>query len=119
MHIIPMNKDVEQCVQNCEECHQACVELLTYCVEKGNKHTDPEHIRILRDCAEICQTSANFMLRGSKLHSLVCNVCAEICRRCAESCQKFSDDDTMRKCADMCRKCAETCQKMGQMAGAR
>jgi hypothetical protein len=119
MHIIPMNKDVEQCVQHCEECHHVCVELLTYCVEKGNKHTEPEHIRILRDCAEICQTAANFMLRGSKLHSLVCNVCAEICRRCAESCEKFGDDDKMRMCAEMCRKCADSCHKMGQMAGAR
>lgn len=114
MHILTMNKDVEECIENCQECHQTCVELLTYCVEKGDKHTDPEHIRVLRDCAEICQTSANFMLRGSNLHSLVCGICAEICRKCSESCEKFEDDDKMRICAEMCKKCAATCKEMGR-----
>lgn len=112
MHVIPMTKDVEQCLNNCTECHNICVEVLTYCVEKGNKHTDPEHIRLLRDCAEICQTAANFMLRGSKLHGLVCKICAEICRKCADHCDKFAGDDKMKMCAEVCRRCADTCQQM-------
>jgi len=115
MHIIPMNKEVENCIRICTECHNACVEALTYCVEKGNKHTEPEHIRLLRDCAEICQTSANFMLRGSKLHAMICQICAEICRRCADDCAKFGDDQTMQKCAEVCRRCADECQKMSQV----
>lgn len=118
MHIIPMNKDVESCLQSCEECHHVCVELLTYCVEKGNKHTEPDHIRVLRDCADICQTAANFMLRGSKLHALVCQACAEICLRCAESCEKMNDEK-MNMCAEICRRCSDACKKMAQMAGAR
>ena len=31
---------------------------------------------VLLDCAEICQTSANFMLRGSPLHTNTCAACA-------------------------------------------
>lgn len=112
MHVIPMTKEVEQCLTNCTDCHSICVEMLTYCVEKGNKHTDPAHIRLLRDCAEICQTTANFILRGSKLHGLTCRACAEICMRCAEDCEKFTDDDKMKMCAELCRRCAESCKRM-------
>lgn len=32
-------------------------------VRRGFK--DPSHMRLMFDCAEICQTIANFMLRGS------------------------------------------------------
>lgn len=119
MHVIPVSKETEQCMQHCDEAHHVCVELLTYCVEKGGRYTEPELICLLRDCAEICQTSANFMLRGSDMHANVCNACAEICRRCAEACQRFSDDEKMRTCAEICRRCAEVCQRMGQMAPVR
>jgi hypothetical protein len=35
---------------------------------------------LLLDCAEICQTAANFMLRNSELHSRTCAVCARSLR---------------------------------------
>lgn len=47
MHVIPVKQDVQQCLSNCTDCHNICVEMLTYRVEKGNKHTEPEHIRAL------------------------------------------------------------------------
>jgi hypothetical protein len=71
------------------------------------------------DCAEICETSANFMIRGSELHHLTCGACAEVCDRCAEDCERMGDDETMRRCAETCRRCAESCHRMaGAMAGA-
>ena len=75
-------------------------------------HAEPAHIRLLSDCAEICQTSANFMLRGSELHSRTCGVCAEVCERCATECDRMGDDAQMKVCADMCRRCAESCRQM-------
>ncbi len=119
MHIIPMTKEVEQCLNSCTECHSICAEILTYCLEKGNKHTEPEHIKLLRDCAEICQTSANFMLRGSKFHALVCGACAQICQKCAEMCEKFGDDEKMMQCAEVCRRCADSCTRQAQTASSR
>jgi hypothetical protein len=70
----------------------------------------------LLDCAEICQTSANFMLRGSELHSRTCWACAEICERCARDCERLSDDAYMRACAEACRRCANSCKHMAAMA---
>lgn len=108
---------MQMCIQNCLDCHRICLQMISHCLEKGGKHAAPEHIRLLMDCAEICQTSANFMLRNSSFHSYTCDICAEICETCANDCARFSDDEHMQACADMCRRCAESCRKMaGQEA---
>ena len=104
------------CIQNCTDCHAVCVQTINVCLEPGVRHLAAEHIRLLLDCAEICQTSANFMLRGSPLHTRVCAVCAEICERCAALCERFGGDPQMRDCAAACRRCAESCRQMAAMA---
>jgi hypothetical protein len=87
-------------------------------LDKGGDHARTEHVTLLLDCAEICQTAANFMLRNSELHSRVCALCAEVCDRCAEDCEKLAaDDDMMRQCAQACRRCAEACREMAQHSG--
>ena len=107
----------EECAQNCHECAETCLETVNYCLQKGGEHAKPEHIRLLLDCAEICDTSHNFIARESDLHGTVRNVCAEICERCAESCEMMGDnDEQMKKCADICRKCADSCRQMGSAA---
>lgn len=108
--------DLEQCTELCLECHRICEETITYCLGKGGDHVADEHLRLLIDCAEICQTSANFMLRGSSRHDITCRACAEICRACADDCAMFTGDAQMERCADVCRRCAEACE---QMAGSR
>ena len=106
------SSEMQQCIQNCEECHHVCLETMMQCLQMGGKHADAQHLRLLLDCAEICQTSANFMIRGSDLHSRTCAVCAEICERCAEDCEQFGDDALMKACAETCRRCAESCRQM-------
>jgi len=78
----------------------------------GGKHVEPGHLRMLMDCAEICQTSANFMLRGSDFHGMTCSTCAEVCERCAEDCDRFGNDQMMQRCAEACRMCAQSCNEM-------
>ena len=51
------------CIQNCQDCHRACLQTLTYCMKQGGRHAEPEHLRLLMDCADICLTSAAFMIR--------------------------------------------------------
>lgn len=106
------DNDMRQCIENCLQCHRVCVETLAYCLQKGGKHAEAKHLRLLMDCAEICQTSANFMLRGSELHTRTCFACAEVCERCADACARMGDDATMKACEDMCRRCADSCRNM-------
>jgi hypothetical protein len=82
---------------------------MNHCLESGGEHVAPDHFRLMINCAEICQTSANFMLSGSAFSSLTCGVCAEICEACAESCEEI---EGMEECARVCRECAESCRRM-------
>lgn len=110
-HGTKMSQDIERCISECLDCHRICLQTVQHCLEKGGKHASPEHIRLLLDCAEICQTSANFMLRGSPLHRRTCAVCAEVCTRCAESCEAIGGEQ-LDDCAEACRSCAESCAQM-------
>lgn len=112
-----MNEQMQSCIQECLDCHRVCLETITHCLEKGGRHAEPDHIRLLTDCAEICQTSANFMLRGSDLHPMTCEVCAEVCAECADDCERFDGDAQMQNCAAACRSCSEMCQTMAEEAG--
>ncbi|MBN8555450.1 MAG: four-helix bundle copper-binding protein [Deltaproteobacteria bacterium] len=107
-----ISRELKDCIDNCTTCHDVCAETIQYCLEKGGKHAEAKHIRLLIDCAEICQTSANYMLRGSDLHPETCRTCAIVCDQCAESCEQMTGDAEMKCCADICRKCADSCHRM-------
>lgn len=108
-----LDQQMQECIQNCINCASVCSQTLNYCLEMGGRHAEAMHIKILMDCAEICQTSASFMLRGSQFHGKVCGVCAEVCKACAQFCQHLgADDSQMQACADECNRCAQSCQQM-------
>jgi hypothetical protein len=104
--------DMEACIRNCQDCHRICLETIPHCLKKGGRHADPAHIRLLIDCAQICATSADFMIRGSPLHKASCGACATVCAACAEDCEGMADDAAMKRCAEACRRCAESCRQM-------
>jgi hypothetical protein len=107
-----IDEAMRRCIDECERCHAICLEGASHCVEEGGRHAEAAHIRTLLDCAEVCQTAANFMLRSSPMHATICAACAEACDRCAESCERLSEDDLMRQCAEICRRCAASCREM-------
>ncbi len=104
--------DMQVCINNCKNCQQVCLETLDYCREKGGEHADGKHLKLLEDCAKICEINADFMERESDNHQKTCSVCADICNQCAEACEQFEDDEQMQKCVQICRKCAESCGQM-------
>jgi len=107
---------MDDCIRNCTDCHTVCLETVSHCLTKGGAHAEAGHIRLLLDCVDICRTSADFMIRGSRFHYLTCGACAEICAACADQCDRMADDAMMKRCAEMCRRCAESCRAMSSMA---
>jgi hypothetical protein len=107
-----LDDDMQVCIQNCDECAQVCERVISHCVRMGGKHAEESHLRLLRDCENICAISSRFMLRNSEFHSRICGVCAEICEACAKDCDSFGDDEMMQECASVCRRCADSCTKM-------
>lgn len=108
--------EMQQCIQECLNCHVVCLATKAHCMQKGGPHAQPQHIRELADCAQICITSADSMLRGSQMHSRTCAVCAEMCEPCEQSCAQMNDDQMMQQCIDACRRCAESCRRMAGSA---
>jgi hypothetical protein len=109
--------DMQSCIQICNECHRVCLETAQHCLQTGGAHARPDHIRTLLDCADICRTSADFMVRGSQHHAVTCRACAEICGVCADSCEQLGGAD-MERCAEVCRRCAESCARMAAAGSA-
>ncbi len=107
-----LSSDMEACVRAGTECHHVCLETVVHCLQRGGAHAAEAHVRLLLDCAQICQTSADFMLRDSSFHGATCGVCAEVCAACAVACDQFADDSDMARCAETCRTCAESCRRM-------
>lgn len=103
--------NTQQCRQACQTCQEVCEETIENCLELGGAHATVHHIRMLRDCANICQLSANFMTRQSPYQTDLCRLCAQICTDCAGECDTF-EDEFMKRCAEVCRDCAEACQTM-------
>jgi hypothetical protein len=110
-----MDEGLERCIDECLSCYRICASTVRHCLENGKGQAEATHVAMLLDCAEICRTSADFMLRASSLHGFTCSACAEICERCAEICERM-DDDVVRQCAAACRRCAQSCRSMALAA---
>ena len=105
-----LDHDMQACIDQCLRCYQTCLGTAAgHCLEAGGKHVEPKHFRLMLACAEICRTSAHFMLLGTPHHQHTCRECAEICRECASDCERIGG---MEACAEQCRACAEHCEKM-------
>lgn len=105
----------EECVDICLRSHRMCLETARYCTDKGGAHAQPAHIALLLDCAELCQTTANSLLRSSPAHGIVCSACSQLCDECAKNCDGFSGDAQVERCAQTCRECARDCRDMATM----
>jgi hypothetical protein len=104
------------CIESCWRSHVMCLETERYCLEKGGVHVMPAHLALLADCAEMCQKTANSLLRRSPQHAVICIACAQLCDACAEQCEAIKDDERMSRCARTCRECATHCRDMSKIA---
>ena len=108
--------DMRKCILTCLECHRICIETMAHGLARGGPYVDNRLIQTLSDCADICHTSASFMMRQSDMHTRICGVCANVCDRCAHDCDGFKDDEQMAICVAICRQCAQSCRDMTRLA---
>jgi hypothetical protein len=116
-----VDQSMQACIDACMQCHGICEQTIRYCLNagehaNGGRMNEAGHMRLLMDCAAICQASQDFMLRDSEFHPRVCGLCAEICKQCAQDCERFGGDAQMKACANACRQCASACQRMAATA---
>lgn len=102
--------EMRKCIEACQKCHAICLQMaISHCLEIGGKHAEPVHFRLMLDCADMCQATANFMLRGSHFHDQACQLCGAICEACAQSCEQVGG---MEDCVKACRHCADSCRQL-------
>jgi hypothetical protein len=102
-----MSKEVQQCIEAWKESQRCCVAL------ERSGGVDSKTIQTAKDCAEICQTCSNFVMRGSYYATAIRKLCAEVCKACAGACDKASQGSIAKECAAACRQCAEACVNVG------
>lgn len=104
---------VEDCIRHLLDCHRMCLgTAMTHCLEMGGDHTRPQHLRLMLDCAAICQATADALMRKSQFHTQLCGLCADICETCARDCEVLGG---MEDCVTQCRKCAEACRTAARL----
>ena len=106
------HEEMQESIEVCLNCHAACTMTIQHCLAIGGTHSEINLVGVLLDCADLCQASANFMLRGSPFHVVTCSACAELCRACAEACRAVEGDEQIQHCAEVCDECAISCEQM-------
>ncbi len=71
-------------------------------------------IKILVECAQMCEMSSGIMSMNGQFAKEHCQLCATICDKCAQECEMFKDDHC-QKCAQECHTCANECRNMANM----
>src|SRR5262245_33461814 len=99
-------------LEACQECSRLCLALANHYQKRGAPQAEMKYIRLLLDCAEICQTATEFLPRASALHLTICNACAVICLKCGAFCEGFTEDALLQVCAASCRRSAVACQSL-------
>lgn len=117
MEGIAMPMSMTECIDDCIASHRMCLETAAYASKRGGALASASLLALLTDCAELCQATANSMLRESPLHKILCGACAEACERCAQECLRHAGDSRMARCATTCRECSASCRDMAAMAG--
>lgn len=112
MHAHGMIQATQKVACLTQESESICVQTIQHCLKVGGKHADPEHVQILQDCADICETVARFAARRTPYKDEAACLCADICEACAESCEMFPADPQMKACANQCLLCADACRDL-------
>jgi hypothetical protein len=112
-----MAMPMQECIDLCAASHVMCLETANYAADADRSIAPVQLIALLSDCAEICQSTANSMVRKSALHTTLCRACADACDICARECERQSGDRQLALCAATCRRCAASCRQMAAMAG--
>jgi len=84
---VGISQEVRECIKATSDCYSVSAETFKYCVEGEMDLRDPQLMRLLIDCCEICQTAQNSMLRGSDEQLIRCS---EVCDETADCCRRLA-----------------------------
>lgn len=98
-----------QLIQKLARCAAACEACMDACLDEDDIKKMVRCIRLDRDCARICHTTASLLASNSDYAAHLVKECEEICRACKEECEKH-EMEHCQECAWACRECEEACK---------
>lgn len=98
-----LKKKLAACIVACQNCSDACLD------ETDMLPKMVECIRLDRDCAEMCQTTLNFISRNSNYAAEMISMCEKLCKACGDECGKH-EAQHCKDCAKACKECEEACK---------
>lgn len=101
------NKGLVKTIQECSATCEHMTKMMLYMPDVKNR---VEQINLLRDCADICDTTEDYVARNSYFSKSIAAQCADICVTCGTECSKFPDQAS-QMCAQICFNCAEECKE--------
>ncbi|WP_409298676.1 four-helix bundle copper-binding protein [Peribacillus sp. SCS-26] len=107
------NERLRSYLRECAEACNACAEACEYCYREclRNEEVRREAVRLVRDCADVCNLVRQLITRESPYARVMCSVAANICDASARVCEQY-EDDYCRRCAEACRRCADACREL-------
>src|SRR3954447_22792005 len=110
---VGISQEVRECIKATSECYSVSAETFRYCVEGEMDLRDPQLMRLLIDCCEVCQATQNSMLRGSDLSLMWAAVCVEACGELAAGGRDVDgSDEQLTHCAEACDETADCCRRL-------
>lgn len=97
-------------IQTVQHCAATCEHMVSMLAASPDVHARTQQIQFLRDCADICYTTARFLARGGHFTGQIAALCALICETCGNECAKFPDAHSQH-CAQICLRCAHDCRR--------
>lgn len=110
---------MRECAKICSDCQRECDACATHCgrVLADGKREHFATLMTCRDCADFCTAAAQIVARLGPFAALICQACADACARCGKECEKYPNDEHMKRCAEECRKCEKACNDMVKTPG--
>ncbi len=106
-----MHEALVKTIQNCEA---TCEHMTAHLKKLRDFGMRTKQATLLRDCADICGLTANFIARGSMYAKNTAALCACICEICGQECARFPDQMS-QNCAQVCLHCARECRAFAGM----
>lgn len=100
------NPLLQACVQACDDCQRI---LLDAARGGADGASGRAMRRLLLDCAEICEATANYASAGSVFLPEVVAACVRLCDECGAACEALPADAGLDACIDACRRAAAAC----------
>jgi hypothetical protein len=99
--------DITQCITASLKCQAACEEGMARLVAEGHA-ADSDTVRLLRQCAELCELNARALQKDSRLARRTASICFELGSQVARAAVQDSNDSSAALARDammMARAC--------------